>query len=162
MAPAEQVSRIWALETDTGKLRVHVAGTSVALDRVGRRLREDTPDRTNRETLLAWLKEVLAEESATLADRLDRPESDQPRDLAARIRAIQHLTDVSRAFTYLLALFEVSGSTEIDHLIASPDLVWVRSYIESVLRDLDENEDDAFNQLREALDPHAAYILLPS
>lgn len=162
MPPSEQESRIWALETDTGKLRVHVAGTLAALDRVGRRLQEDRPDRTKPETLLAWLKKVLAEERVTLVDRLDCPGSGQPRDLATRIKEIRHLTDASRAFMYLLALFDVSGSTEIDHLIASADIVCVRSYIDSVLRDLDEIADDARNQLTEVLEPHAAYILLPS
>jgi len=162
MPPDEQESRIWALETDTGKLQVHVVGTPAALDRVALRLRVEVPDRTNRETLLAWLTEALAKESATIADRLDRAESDQPRDLAARIREIQRLTDVSKAFKYLLALFEVSGSSEIDYLISSSDVVWVCSYIESVLHDLDENAENALNQLNKALEPYAAYILLPS
>lgn len=51
---------------------------------MGRHLQEDAPDRTNPDTLLDWFKKELAEEKVTLADRLDCPGSDQPRDLADR------------------------------------------------------------------------------
>jgi hypothetical protein len=161
MASGEPVSRIWTFQTDTGELRVHVEGTSADLDRAGLRLQREAPIHTNPKTLLTWLSDVLAEEGITLAERLDVPVPDQPRDLANRIRQIQHLTDASKAFKYLLALFEVSGNSEIEHLITSADLMWVRSYIESVVADLDENADGALQQLRSALDPEAAYILLP-
>lgn len=162
MSPGEQVSHIWALDTDTGKLRVHVAGTSSALDRVCSRLAEESPDRANPNTLFAWLIPVLANEGIILADRLDTPASDRPRDLVARLKEIQKIADAPRAFKYILALFDVAGETEINELIASADLVWVREYIASVLKNLDEFTHSGTGQLKAVLEPHAAYALLPT
>lgn len=162
MSSGEQVSRIWALDTDTGKLRVHVVGTSSALDRVCSRIAKESPDRANPNTLFAWLVPALVNDGIILADRLDTPIPDRPRDLVARLKEIRKLADAPRAFKHIIALFDVAGATEINELIASADLVWVREYVASVLKDLDEFSHSGTDQLKAVLEPHAAYSLLPA
>jgi hypothetical protein len=160
--PDEQESHLWRLDTDTGTLCAHVTGTGSVLDRVRSRVANESPDRANPNTLSAWLAPVLIDEGAIFTDRLDSPASNHSRDPVARIKAIQKSVDAPRAFMQLLALFDVAGETEIDELIASPDLTWVREYIASVLRDLEEFTYLGIGQLRAVCEPQAAYALLPS
>lgn len=81
--------------------------------------------------------------------------------MAAGIHAAIRLTDADEAYLAIQRTLVDTTPAELDELLSSGDLVWVRDAVAAVISALDERGVAAAAGLRRILPEHVAYVLLP-
>ena len=152
------------IKTRRGAFRMHLAGEGDALQAVEPTLKQLAETADGPEDFLEKATPELARHGVIVADTFDTgPEAPQ-HSIADRVRMIMNNGPRATAeicYAQLLATFQVAEPNEIDALLDSPeDLTLVAEYTNDILMNLDEDRARATDQMRRALSPAAAYLIL--
>lgn len=159
MSEEQPKSVLLAIEALDGLLYVEVTGLAARHERFNAS-RQNLQEGLTQGDLLRELSSLAERAGVSLMNHRVSPKNSS-RDLVVMIRAIQHSRTAEKALIRLQALFEIAGETEIGELLRSPELPEVRNYIGSVIENLDERSEEARQELKAALSPAAAYLLVP-
>jgi hypothetical protein len=156
------VSRIVPVTISGRTFRIHIGGDQTNMERVLPIIRVLIQDSASEEAFLSELNRILAENQLVLADVFDLPpRANVSVQLYDVVKGVADSRTAEIAWRRLKALLFDAGDEDLYSLISPTDhLIWTRSYLESVIRDLDEDAVAARDELRSRLPDQYAYLLL--
>lgn len=148
------------ITVDRRTFRILLAGDLANIELLTKELPYLSEGAANEGGFLESLAPRLEYYHVVLADTLDLSTPAIPIDLFTLLSATTRLSSSEVAWVHIRYLLSEASESDLIRLVRSPNLVAVRSIVNSVLDDLDERADEERASLRSELPEVVGYALL--
>jgi hypothetical protein len=167
------VSEMWEAKIETrlircdlpwdGKAALYVAGPLSAFDGLAEELEALAGRCDSIDDFLWQLAPLLHGRDLTLTEMI-YPSGDRGvthrLNLAQQLHLAARFSSAHEAITIIIGVFQGASEAELTELAQSRDLIWVRQFLDSVLRDLDEESWNNRRLLSELIGSPWNYLLV--
>jgi hypothetical protein len=153
-------SVIIPVEVANREFRIHLSGSASGLAGIRQELPALAREAVSEEGFLTALMPRLAVHRVMLADTLDLSTPYVKESLVALLHAAAHTKTAEQAWVHIRYLLSEATDSELDELIQSENLTFVRGFVNAVLDDLDERGPTERAALRAELPEAVSYLLL--